>query len=264
MVLVDIPHLGGHSLGRTFAPLRVQIDYHRVEKKIQADYREVRQQYRLDDEIEVTTENHYRLCQRLKSICRSFNRPIRVLDVGCGTGRYFHCVENTDLLMGLDVSNDMLEAARSPVKANEIVARSIELKQGNAYLIELPENSFDLIYSLGMFGHGCPVTPQVLEKFYRWLSPGGKLLFNTVDFAGLPMCYRVRRRVKAWIYPLLSRTMKRTLDERESKSPFFGMRKAQLKHCLRATEFKRVDVQSHECKSPLWNGRHLECFAERD
>lgn len=238
----------------------MRIDYQQVEETIRAGYRRVTTQYRMDDEIEVTTENHRRLCGVLKRLCRSYDYPITVLDVGCGTGRYFHCLENTDRLIGLDISEEMLHAARNPVRASEISVSRIELKRGNAYMFEFPQNTFDFIYSLGMFGHGCPVTRQVCEKFYSWLKPGGTVLFDTVDFAGLPMCYKIRRRTRAFIYPVLPRRFKKRLDDREAKSPFFGMTAFQLRGILRATQFKHFTIESHVCKSPLWSGRHLECI----
>jgi SAM-dependent methyltransferase len=39
-------------------------------------------------------------------------QPFSVLDVGCGTGRYFRFFPDADLLVGLDPSADMLEQAR--------------------------------------------------------------------------------------------------------------------------------------------------------
>ena len=36
---------------------------------------------------------------------------LRVLDLGCGTGRYFHCLNNISCLVGIDISPDMLEVA---------------------------------------------------------------------------------------------------------------------------------------------------------
>ncbi len=41
-------------------------------------------------------------------------RPqIDVLDAGCGTGRHFHCLQHVRLLVGVDISAEMLRAARS-------------------------------------------------------------------------------------------------------------------------------------------------------
>ncbi len=241
----------------------MELDYSQVEETIRNTYRLATAQYRRDDEIEVTTSNHRRLGGTLGDICFSFGRPIAVLDVGCGTGRYFHCLKNVERLVGIDISEDMLMAARKPVFAEQVTARNIELKLGNAYLISFSSESFDFIYSLGMFGHGCPVTMEILNKFHAWLKPGGILLFNTVDFTGLPWRHRARRRMRDIVYHRLPRNWQQKLLQREQRSPFFALSQPELETLVEASRFKEFSVRSHSCESPLWNGRHLQCFARK-
>ena len=251
-------------MNETFAGMNIvaaPIDYLDVEEKIRARYRLVVPKYRDDDEIEVTTENHRRLAGRLAQVCRSFSRPLIVLDVGCGTGRYFHCLENVERLVGIDISEEMLEAAKSPVLREEISVGQIELLRQNAFLADFPSGSFDFIYSLGMFGHGCPVTAAICNRFHAWLKPQGKVLFNIVDFAGLPLCARTRRRVRNLLYPRLGTAFRGKLDEREKRSPFFALSRKQLLGILSASRFTDFEISSHPCRSPLWTGRHLECLA---
>jgi ubiquinone/menaquinone biosynthesis C-methylase UbiE len=236
-----------------------------VEETIKAGYREVSSQYRTDDEIEVTTANHHRICGTLQRICASFPHPIQALDVGCGTGRYFHCLTNVDELTGMDISEEMLHAAETdPVRKESITVQNIKLIRGNAYLTSFAPESFHFIYSLGMFGNGCPVTAEICNRFHDWLKPGGKLYFNTVDFAGLPLWYRARRQARDFVYPMLTRRLKSVLDERESRQPWFSMSRGQLEGVLRETKFKTFQVASHVCQSPLWTGRHLECIASKE
>lgn len=239
------------------------MNYQAVEETIKAGYREVSAQYRRDDEIEVQSPNHHRICATLKRICASFSQPIAAMEAGCGTGRYFHCLTNVQELTGLDISEDMLRGAENPVRSEQISIPKINLMRGNVYLMDFPAGSFDFIYSLGMFGHGCPVTVELLNKFHQWLRPGGKLLFNTVDSAGLPLWYRARRQAREWVYPMLSKQMQKSLDERHAKSPFFELSKRQLDKILATSHFSVFHVASHVCQSPLWSGRHLECLASR-
>jgi SAM-dependent methyltransferase len=241
----------------------MEVNYLEVEEKIRATYRHITAQYRRDDEIEVRTANHRRLCRLLGSISRSFAHPIRALDVGCGTGRYFHCLESVSDLTGLDVSNEMLTAAREPVLSELVTARHINLLRGNAYLVNFPPGSFDFIYSLGMFGQGCPVNVEICTRLYQWLAPGGKLLFNTVDFAGLPLKDQALKRIRSIVYPALTKPLKRKLDSRKRRSPWFGMSRRALVRVLNQSPFRDFQVTSHACESPLWQGRHLQCLASK-
>ena len=239
------------------------MNYEAVEEKIKAGYREVTPQYRRDDEIEVTTENHRRISTTLAGICRSFPHPINALEVGCGTGRYFHCLTNVNELTGIDITDEMLKAAENPVKKEQISIPSIRLMRANIYLTNFNLASFHFIYSLGMFGNGCPVTTEICDRFYEWLVPGGKLYFNTVDTAGLPLLHRARRQAREMVYPILTNRLRATLDERESRHPFYGMSKRELESVMHETRFTRFQVRSFVCQSPLWTGRHLECIATK-
>lgn len=239
------------------------MNYETVEETIKAGYRAVYSQYRRDDEIEVTTANYHRISATLQRICASFPYPIRVLDIGCGTGRYFHCLTNVEELTGVDISEEMLSAAENPVRQELISVKKILRIRRNVYLSSFEPKSFHFVYSLGMFGNGCPVTVELCDKIHDWLTPGGKLYFNTVDFAGLPLLYRTRRQARHLVYPMLTRRLQSILDEREARHPTFAMNRNELEAIMHRTRFSRFEVMSHVCKSPLWSGRHLECIASK-
>lgn len=239
------------------------LDFAKFGESIRASYRDLAVKYREDDEVEITTEDHRRLKTILGTISSSFGRPISVLDAGCGTGRYFYCLKNVERLVGVDVSEEMLNIAKNPVKAAEISVTAIHLKCRNIHLAAFLPASFDFIYSLGMFGNGCPVTAALCDTFYDWLAPGGRLFFDAVDVATLPFLRRVRRRIRNSLAPRFAALLNRVLAAREGRVPFFCLEAGELQGIMRTTRFRSFSVSPHVCKSPLWRGTHLECAASK-
>ncbi len=238
------------------------MDYQVIEEVVSAGYNQASVRYRRDDEIEISTQNHRHLSNTLRRICLSFAEPIDVLDVGCGTGRYFHTLRNVRRLVGIDISDEMLLAARDPVRAEEITVGEIELKRSNVYLTSFPPESFDFIYSLGMFGHG-PVTIDICNAFHAWLKPGGQLFFNPEDIAGVPMMYRAKRKLRKMVCPVLPQALQKMLEERDRRWPFFTLSQEELEELMTKSFFEDFTVTSYLCETPLWRGRHLECLATK-
>ncbi len=237
------------------------MDVLKTEDALRAGYAVGALQYREDDEIEITSPHHKRIAEILASISSSFGRRISVLDLGCGTGRYFYCLRNVDRLVGMDITPEMLTAARRPVNAEQISAANVELVQGNLFFASFPPHSFDFIYSMGMFGHGCPITVEVCDKLHSWLKPGGRLFFDTIDVAGLPVATQIKKRARKTLYRIAPLPVKQMLDRRVNDTPFFGLTRWELEKILSASKFSTFKVTSEVCESPLWQGRHLECVA---
>lgn len=232
--------------------------------KIAADYDRGAERYRHDDEIEAASENHHRLGGNLRRICLSFERPIRVLELGCGTGRYFHWLKNAELLVGTDLSAAMLERAKHPVHEDEISARRIELKQGNLYELSFEPGSFDFIYSLGVFGYGAALTGELCARIAAWLSPGGRLYFDAIEHRDFGRSHALKRSVKKTLAPLLPSPVKRRIEEREAAAvPIINHTRAEVEHIMEAAGFVDFAISSNACHSPLWTGMHLECSARK-
>lgn len=237
------------------------MDQELVSEQLKAEYRHVTPRYRRDDEVEVQSANHRRLWNILRSVCLSFPSPITVLDAGCGTGRYFHCLENVEHLIGLDVSPDMLKAAETPVLEEDIKVPRIDLVCENIFRVSFASGTFEFIYSLGMFGHGCPVTIEICERFFQWLKPGGKLFFDALSAVDLPLKVRARTALRRLLYPALPKPLQRRWDRRKPRLPLFALSRSDLEIILQSTSFSDVHISRQTCDSPLWNGIHLECLA---
>jgi SAM-dependent methyltransferase len=233
----------------------------KMEESIRASYRQVAREYRTSDERHVRCEIYEAHCGKLQEITSSFNRMVSVLDVGCGTGRYFHCLRNVKHLVGLDMSPEMLKEAENPVKASEITARKIELICASADSAEFPAGSFDLVFTLGMFGHGCPVTDELLCRFAKWLAPGGFLYFDAPDQEQLELGLRWRLAVKQLVYPRLPEGIQEWWDRRCGWMPWFAYSQSELRSLVKSCGFGRVEILSREQRLPSERRYKLECIA---
>jgi len=142
-----------------------------------ADYA---RRYRAHDDQLGNVDAYLAFCSWLRDICGRFGAPIDVLDLGCGTGRYFAALTNVNHLVGLDASLPMLAEAAHPIDADRITARSVQLVEGDALTYEFAPGSFDLIYSIGVLAEHTPFDAQIVANAARWLRPGGRFAFTTV------------------------------------------------------------------------------------
>ena len=84
-----------------------------------ADYA---RRYRTRDEELDGVSSYHALVQWVGEVCDRFDHPIDVLDLGCGTGRYFWGVRNARTLTGIDASEPMLKEASRPTHTERITA----------------------------------------------------------------------------------------------------------------------------------------------
>lgn len=239
------------------------MNHRQYESTLAHDYDRSAQQYRADDECELQSENHHRLGGNIRRICRSFARPIRVLDLGCGTGRYFHWLENVEALVGVDLSAEMLKHARRPIRAEAVKPTQIRLIQGSIYEVDFPAASFDFIYSMGVFGHGASVTADLCRKLHAWLAPGGRLYFNAIEVPPTTRYHRLKRSVRQAVLPVLPTGVRAKLNARQPAVPLVIHTGRELERLMEKAGFVDFLLSSEHCRSPLWQGVHLECSARK-
>jgi SAM-dependent methyltransferase len=221
-------------------------------------------QYREKDDHLVGHGSRQHYCEIVRELSGGFGKKINVLDVGCGTGRYFHCLRNVKRLMGIDISAHMLDLARDPVKSKQLDVEDIELRCGDIYSLELPDQSFDLIYSIGVVGEYSPINNVLLDKLSGLLAPKGKLFFTVVDVYSrfqLPENKQASftRRALRKFFPLLPPFAKKSLNRALSS---FYVTDRELTALLRKSQFATFNVSRFEHPSG-WQGAHLDCLAEK-
>jgi ubiquinone/menaquinone biosynthesis C-methylase UbiE len=111
----------------------------------------------------------------------------RILDVGCGTGGWLIEAAKTyptlSLLVGVDISGEVLDYARTQAKAQQVSER-IEFHQMDALrMLEFPDESFDLVNQ--RFGFSYLRTwdwPKLLQEYRRVTRPGGVIRVTEAAF----------------------------------------------------------------------------------
>jgi SAM-dependent methyltransferase len=104
-------------------------------------------------------------------------RGLRVVDLGCGFGWFCRWAraEGAAQVLGIDVSEKMLERARATTSDTAIVYRKADLDR-----LGLEPASFDLAYS-SLALHYLAELPALLATVHRALVPGGGRLVFSVE-----------------------------------------------------------------------------------
>jgi len=112
----------------------------------------------------------------------SFNKSLKILDVGCGTGR--HSIELTKrgyIIKGIDLSESQLALAREKAKNENL---SIDFQKHDARNLPFT-NEFDVAIMLCEGGFPLMETDEmnfeILKNVAKSLKSGGKFIFTTLN-----------------------------------------------------------------------------------
>lgn len=184
-----------------------------------ADYA---RRYRTRDEELEGVDTYHQLVRWLGEVCDRFDHPIEVLDLGCGTGRYFWGLRNVDTLTGIDASEPMLKEAATPTRAADITARDIRLVRGDLASHTFAEGSFDLVYSIGVLAEHVALTRDLVRRVGSWLKPGGRFAFTTVDPQSPDVPRTMQRRLATAVLPLAPGAIGESLHRRLMAGGMYG------------------------------------------
>jgi SAM-dependent methyltransferase len=174
-----------------------------------------------DDELDAVG-SYQELIQWVGGVCDRFAHPIDVLDLGCGTGRYFWGLRNVKTLTGLDASAPMLAEARTPTHADRIRVERIELVNGDVASHRFPGGSFDLVYSIGVLAEHVPLSRSLVARVADWLKPGGRFAFTTIDPQSPDVPKTTARRIASALLPAVPGDAGRRLHERLMAGGMYG------------------------------------------
>ena len=117
----------------------------------------------------------------------------RVLDLGCGTGRFTSALSETFgcPAVGIEPSRAMLDVASAGGDAN------VQWKQGDAGNIPLEDHSVDLVFMSQVFHH-LSDPERALDEINRVLTPGGYLAIRNGTREHNPELHWLRFFPEAW------------------------------------------------------------------
>ena len=178
--------------------------------------------YRERDEQLQQVASNQGLIDWLGATCDRFDTPIDVLDLGCGTGRYFWGLRGVNSLVGLDASDAMLAEAQHPVHADCVDTSRLTLVRGDLMNHDFGTEVFDLVYSIGVLAEHVPLNEPLIARVRRWLKPGGRFAFTTVHPASPSVPRTGPRRLAEWVLPLVPEALSRALHQRFVVGGMYG------------------------------------------
>jgi SAM-dependent methyltransferase len=166
-------------------------------------------EYRESDDVAKDSDAHAGKCEIIRDLSLRFDRAIDVLDLGCGTGRYFHCAENVRSLVGVDPSEHMLRHARDPVAGGN---RHVHLIRSTLHEIAFRPQTFDLVMCIGVLAFWCPLDKFVIRRVTQMLRPDGIFFSTLVEYQ--PRQVTVKRRLASVARPVLFGSARRYVEAR--------------------------------------------------
>ena len=117
--------------------------------------------------------SHRALIGRIKMVAG--DRPIKVLDVGCGTGVFAERIRRaipSARVWGVDLVSDMLIQGAERWQRHEADVQPV---QGDSERLPFAEGAFDFVTCANSFHH-YPHQDRAVAEMHRVLKPGGRLM----------------------------------------------------------------------------------------
>lgn len=107
----------------------------------------------------------------------------KILELGCGAG--IPCTLKTAQtcghVTGVEISSTQISLAKEKFESAGVALDKYEFKEADMTTVSFPDQSFDGISAFYSVIHLAVADQQaILERAYKWLVPGGLILFNVV------------------------------------------------------------------------------------
>jgi tRNA (uracil-5-)-methyltransferase TRM9 len=183
----------------------------------------------------------------------------KILDLGCGNGRYYLFVKDRGVdYFGIDSSERLIQIAKENYPKGKF-------QVGNALNLPFPNNFFDKVYSIAVLHHipSKELRFKALNDIKQVLKPGGLLILTVWKFHQLREYYLILK------YTLLKLIGKSKLDwgdifepwGKKIKRYYHCFSKKELKNLVKKTGFKIKEIGA--IKNTRGNRQNIYLIAEK-
>ncbi len=153
----------------------------------------------------------------------------KILDLGCGNGRYFIFVKGKGVdYFGVDNSEQLIQIAKNNYPEGKF-------RVADAFNLPFPNNFFDKVYTIAVLHHipSDDLRIQFLNEIKRVLKSGGLLILTVWKFHQLKERYLILK------YTMLKLIGKSKLDWRDIFEPW-GKKIKRYYHCFSKKELEKL------------------------
>jgi ubiquinone/menaquinone biosynthesis C-methylase UbiE len=179
----------------------------------------------------------YHTKKELKYLKYFLHKKERILDLGCGYGRFTIPLKKSGYdIIGLDISPYLINIAKNRSKEQNI---KVNFKLGDMRKLPFKNNSFDSTICMSAFSELVKVSDQIksITEIYRILKKSGIAIIE------LPMLSKkkVVNKELNFSYRIIGRISHAIINDIET-NPFYVHDKTSLKNLMKKTKIKSYSI----------------------
>ena len=114
---------------------------------------------------------------------KSMDKPVRILDVGCGTGYFVVLLGKEGFeVTGIDLTQEMIKKAKELIRDHEPYPENVQVMEMDAEKLSFEDESFDAVVTRNLTWT-LPHPIEAYQEWYRVLKKGGMLLNFDAEYA---------------------------------------------------------------------------------
>jgi SAM-dependent methyltransferase len=215
--------------------------------------------YREHDNIVVNSTIYSHYHEILFNLTNDCNDNKSILDIGCGTGRYFSAIRNFNSLIGIDTSEFMIHHAKSPINIEQVDDEKIFLYNLNleGFISSKYSKKFDFIYSIGVYGEHVSFNFDTIHQLDIITKKGSKLFITFLKPSS------IKKGKKYFFYFLSSFLPIKWKLFILKKIKYNFLFKKDIEKIFIVSNYRILSNEEYEYYDASWGGTHYDFLVEK-